>query len=357
MKFSIFTGKKLYITLHILAWTILFFLPAYFLFSDPGYNHFFKIIFYTQVFAYALIFYLNYFWLLPKFFFSRKKGLYILWTTVLIIGLYVIIEFSNNVFFSNENKIYNDKFNTIAKEYNLPKPTRKGHTINYLFTSILISGFSIGLRVSGKLSQEEKQRKEADKERLNAELALLKNQVSPHFFFNTLNNIYSLVEINTDDAQKAILKLSKLMRYLLYESENGDTTLSREIEFMKNYIDLMILRVSSKVNLSVSFPEKYNDVTIAPLLFISFIENAFKHGISYREKSFIEIALNINNTVIEFSCSNSINIHKDEAIENIAGIGLENVRKRLALLYPNNHTLTISSKEEIYEVLLTINSI
>lgn len=357
MKLSILSGKKLYITLHILAWAILFFLPAYFLFSDPDSNHFFKIIFYIQAFAYALIFYLNYFWLLPKFFFSKKRGLYVLWSAVLIVGLYVVIEFSNSLIFTSESKKFADKFNTLAKEYNIPKPPRNGHIINYMFTSILISGFSIGLRVSGKLIQEEKQRKEADKEKLNAELALLKNQISPHFFFNTLNNIYSLVEINTDDAQKAILKLSKLMRYLLYESENGNTLLSREIEFMKNYIDLMILRLNSKVNLSVSIPEKYNDVAIAPLLFISFIENAFKHGISYREKSFIEIALNVNKSTIEFRCANSINNHKDDSNENIAGIGLENVRKRLMLLYPNNHTLTISSKDDIYEVSLTINNI
>ena len=131
--------------------------------------------------------------------------------------------------------------------------------------------------------------KETEKEKLNSELAFLKNQISPHFFFNTLNNIYSLISINAEDSQKAVLKLSKLMRYLLYESEQGNTKLSNEIDFMNNYIDLMKLRMNDKVDLTVSFPKKYEDKNIPPLLFIPFIENAFKHGISYREKSFIDI--------------------------------------------------------------------
>lgn len=357
MNFSIFTGKKLYITLHVLAWTILFFLPAYLLFISTGNDRFFYVRFYSQTLAYALIFYLNYFWLLPKFFFTQKRVRYFVWATTLIVGLFFVLEFSNRYLFSAENKEYEDRISKIVKENNIPKPPINWHIYNYLFTSFLISGFSMGLRFSAKLTQNEKEREEAEKEKLNSELALLKNQVSPHFFFNTLNNIYSLVEINTGDAQKAILQLSKLMRYLLYESEHGNTQLSREIDFMKNYIDLMKLRVNNKVSLTISFPEKYTDVVIPPLLFISFIENAFKHGISYRDKSFIEIKMKVNETEIEFHCRNSINTHREEAIDTGSGIGLDNVRKRLALLYPNNHTLLISQVGEIYDVSLIINQI
>ena len=180
------------------------------------------------------------------------------------------------------------------------------HLFNYVFTSLFLVFFSLGLRVLERHSQTEKLQKELEKEKLNSELAFLKNQISPHFFFNTLNNIYSLISINAEDSQKAVLKLSKLMRYLLYESEHGNTKLSNEIDFMNNYIDLMKLRMSDKIKLSVSFPEKYDDINIPPLLFIPFIENAFKHGISYREKSFIDISMQAEKDSISFRCANSL---------------------------------------------------
>lgn len=212
----------------------------------------------------------------------------------------------------------------------------------------------MGLRILERQSRIEKLQKEMEREKLNSELALLKNQVSPHFFFNTLNNIYALIGINADDSQKAVLKLSKLMRYLLYESEHGDTKLSKEIEFMYNYIDLMKLRMSEKIDLSVSFPEKFEDLDIPPLLFIPFIENAFKHGVSYRNKSFIRIRMNTSNDSISFHCTNSIADRSEEKEEKDQGIGLENVTKRLRLLFPNRHDLNIHQSKDEYEVTLTI---
>ncbi|MDP4185060.1 MAG: histidine kinase, partial [Bacteroidota bacterium] len=210
-----------------------------------------------------------------------------------------------------------------------------------------------GLRFSEKLNENEKERKEAEKEKLNSELAFLKNQISPHFFFNTLNNIYSLIEINTVDAQKAVLKLSKLMRYLLYESEQGDSKLSSEIEFMKAYVDLMRLRLNEKVELLVSFPDEFDDVLIPPLLLIPFIENAFKYGISYRDKSFIYLSLQVNNKELVFFCSNSLN--NNAGNETHSGIGLENVKKRLNLLFPEKHSISINQKENSFDVLLKID--
>jgi len=201
--------------------------------------------------------------------------------------------------------------------------------------------------------ENEKQRKELEKERLNSELAFLKNQISPHFFFNTLNNIYSLVQINTDDAQKSILKLSKLMRYLLYETEHGNIQLSQEIEFMMNYLDLMKLRLTQKVELNVSFPVKYKDISIPPLLFIPFIENALKHGVSYRDRSFIHILMEVNDQEIIFSCSNSIVTKTEETADS--GIGLENIKKRLALLFPLKHSLKITQADASFQVDLRIN--
>jgi LytS/YehU family sensor histidine kinase len=147
------------------------------------------------------------------------------------------------------------------------------------------------------------------------------------------------------------------MRYLLYESEKGDTKLSSEIDFMKNYIDLMRLRMNEKVKLDVVFPSKYEDKPIPPLLFIPFIENAFKHGISYREKSFIDIAMEAGKDRITFSCRNSIVMPAEEVGKERSGIGLENVNKRLSLLYPGSHELTIDTSNSVFHVVLKIRMV
>jgi LytS/YehU family sensor histidine kinase len=224
-----------------------------------------------------------------------------------------------------------------------------------MFTSLFLVFFSVGMRVLERHSQTEKLQKELEKEKLNSELAFLKNQISPHFFFNTLNNIYSLISINADDSQKAVLKLSKLMRYLLYDSESGNTKLSNEIDFMNNYIDLMKLRMTNKISLIVAFPEKYTDLNIPPLIFIPFIENAFKHGISNREKSFIDISMTTQKDSILFRCANSLIKPREESEPGQSGIGLENVTKRLNLLFPGKHELKINKTEKEFEVLLQIN--
>jgi len=233
-------------------------------------------------------------------------------------------------------------------------PFREMHFFNYAMTSLFMVFFSLGMRVLERHSQTEKLQKDLEKEKLNSELAFLKNQISPHFFFNTLNNIYSLISINAEDSQKAVLKLSKLMRYLLYDSEHGNTMLSNEIDFMNNYIDLMKLRMSNKISLSVSFPEKYDDINIPPLIFIPFIENAFKHGISYREKSFIDISMTTTKESISFRCANSMVKAREENEPDHSGIGLGNVTKRLNLLFPGKHDIKINKSETEFEVLLHI---
>jgi len=209
--------------------------------------------------------------------------------------------------------------------------------------------------VIDRLAQNEKLRKELEKEKLHSELAFLKNQVSPHFFFNTLNNIYSLIGIDGPTAQESVLKLSKLMRYLLYESEHGETMMSHEIEFMNNYIDLMKLRISQKVELKIDFPKDFADFAIPPLLFVPFIENAFKHGVSYRDPSFIHIRMEIGKEQISFVSENSIGKSNQAEDLRYSGIGLDNVRKRLGLLFPGKHELKIEPSETIFKVELLIN--
>ncbi len=348
----VFSRKKMSILLHIVAWTILLLLPMYLITVEQDRDMYFVHRIYLRTIIYVLLFYLNFFWLIPVFLFKGKKWRYYVFVSAIIIGLYSVNEVVNRVFFVNEEKKLKEVFDKIRKDMPAPKMPWKFDIYNYFITSLLISGFSVGLRMTGRFQENEKKQKEMEKEMLGSELAFLKSQVSPHFFFNTLNNIYSLTEINTKDAQNAILQLSKLMRYLLYESEKGNTKLSGEIEFMKNYIELMKLRLSDKVSLAFLFPENFKDIDFPPLLFISFIENAFKHGISYRESSFINIELNLKENTIHFLCKNSIgrNVENDQE----SGIGLENIKKRLALLFPEKHRLTILETDKTFEVDLSI---
>lgn len=354
--------KTTRIVLHVLIWSVFLALPIY---SARRFRmgSEFLLIFYTFTAINALMFYANYLFLVPRLFFQKKRYRYYIAALALIFFFYFISEFANREVFGfiskngNQEQIRDQRAPSPPPMRGILRPRLlipDAHTVGYISSSLFMLFLSLGIRVLERQSKIEKMQEVMEKEKLNAELALLKNQISPHFFFNTLNNIYSLVSINPDDAQKAILRLSKLMRYLLYESEHGNTRLSREVEFMSNYIDLMKLRMNEKVLLSVEFPEKTDDPVIPPLLFIPFIENAFKHGISYRERSFIKIRLSADKDAVSFTCINSEVKSKEKDGEN-SGIGLENVRKRLALLFPEKHELRINKSDNQYEVSLKIS--
>jgi two-component system, LytTR family, sensor kinase len=367
MKRHFFEGNIIKVLLHLLAWAILVGLPLY-LIQRWQIGKDFIWHYYIVTLISGIIFYVNYLFLVPKFFFDKKKYRYYVSVLVLISCFYFVSDISNKLVFKYEpgtsrpeqigrqpgeaDKILPPGGRALITRQG--PPFRGMHLYNYAFTSLFLIFFSLGLRVLERQSQIEELQKETEKERLNSELAFLKNQISPHFFFNTLNNIYSLISINAEDSQKAVLKLSKLMRYLLYESEQGNTMLSNEIDFMNNYIDLMKLRMNDKVELSVSFPKKYEDRNIPPLLFIPFIENAFKHGISYREKSFIDINMMATKESITFRCTNSLLKTKEKVSNRQSGIGLENVIKRLNLLFRGRHELKIDKSENTFEVFLTI---
>lgn len=404
---SLPTGR-IKIFLHLLAWIILLGLPLYFNKRWQVGNDFICL-YYINILIAGAIFYINYLLLLPKLFFKNKRIWYFISAFLTLLVFYYVSDRSNKLVFeyitSRQNNTEEIRGSNTGEQrrpdsgemrrpdseemrrpdstnirrpdstemrrppdegrrtrppgggrFAGPPPFRQMHAFNYTFTSLFMLFFSMGLRILERQSQIEKLQKEMEKERLNSELAFLKNQVSPHFFFNTLNNIYALIEINADDSQKAVLKLSKLMRYLLYESEKGETKLSQEIDFMYNYIDLMKLRMNEKIDLSVTLPENYNDIIFPPLLFIPFIENAFKHGVSYRKKSFIRIEMTIDDNIITFHCTNSLAKNGEEKEDKEPGIGLENVKKRLKLLFPDRHELRIAQSENEYEVFLKITT-
>jgi LytS/YehU family sensor histidine kinase len=223
---------------------------------------------------------------------------------------------------------------------------------NFLILSILIVGFDTGLRSGLRWMEVENEKVRLEKENLDTQLVLLRNQVSPHFFMNTLNNIHSLVDINTDEAKEAIIKLSRMMRYLLYETETERTTIKKEVEFLESYINLMKLRFSEKVKIVLNIPTAIPEKTIPPFLFISLIENAFKHGISYREESFINIDLVVGEERLLLIVKNSKT--DNSQINEYSGIGIENTRKRLALIYGSNYHLDIIDNENLFTVNLSI---
>ncbi len=227
--------------------------------------------------------------------------------------------------------------------------------VENLIVGVLVITAGTTLKMISKWLQEEGRRKDVEKEQLKTELALLRHQVSPHFFMNTLNNIHALIDINTDTAKDAVIRLSTLMRYLLYDSSSGQTSLKKEVEFIESYVTLMKLRFSSKVIISIDVPVRIPDVQIPPMLFISFIENAFKHGVSYQSESFVSFKLYIVENRLICNVRNSKHKKKEQLLDiKYSGIGLSNIRKSLELLFANNYTLQINETEKEFEALLDI---
>ena len=359
MRPNYFSGKRLQILLHILAWSIFIIIPVFVLFVYGDGNLGRLGHFYTNAVAFGVIFYINYFYLAPRFFFNQKKLGYFLLVTLLILLVYIIL-WQIDAYMFRKFTVESGNAETVKRFLERDRKVIPSMMIfrfvNFFFTSVLLVGFSLGLAVFNRLEMNEKKRKELEKQKLDSELAFLKNQVSPHFFFNTLNNIYSLIGMDTNMAQESVLKLSKLMRYLLYESEVGRTLLSHEIDFMKNYIDLMKLRLSSRVELKVDFPEEFQDIHIPPLLFIPFIENAFKHGVSYSSQSFIHIRMEALDNGLRFECVNSLGDSSSPDDGQHSGIGLENVQKRLRLLFPDHYQLDVVNEGKEFRVGLTIQT-
>ncbi len=225
------------------------------------------------------------------------------------------------------------------------------HDIIAVVILILMFGMNLGVKLYFRSREDQKKLVELENQNLEQQLEYLKYQINPHFFMNTLNNIHALVDIDPQKAQETILELSKMMRFVLYEGDKKGVPLSREFEFIRTYINLMRLRYTDKVKISVNLPEEVPDRTIPPLMLISFIENAFKHGISYQHESFIDIKVGVEHERLRFSCRNS---KADKPNQEKGGVGLANVKQRLHLLYDNNFTLNIQDEADIYNVELTI---
>lgn len=238
-----------------------------------------------------------------------------------------------------------------------PKPPmflmhRMGPMIPIVLVTILMIIANIAIKLFFRNIEDKARLKELEYQSIHSELQYLKYQINPHFFMNTLNNIHALVDIDSEKAKDTIVELSKLMRYVLYETERRFISLAKEIAFLNHYIELMHIRYPEEyLEIKVDMVEDTRNIMIPPLLFISFVENAFKHGVSYRHRSSIEISIHTDETNMTFRCSNSINTQMSDQYH---GIGLTNIQKRLHLLYNDRYTLSIEEKDERFVVILVL---
>ena len=232
----------------------------------------------------------------------------------------------------------------------LPDYFRAGYSL-FLIISLLLSVMAIGVALSIRYMMRRSERRQKEVE---AELAWLKNQINPHFLFNTLNNISSLAQIDADETQEAIMQLSDLLRYAMYETNKPKVRLDGEVEFMRNYIELMKLRCNEMTKVDAQFTIHNAQSEVAPLLFISLVENAFKHGMNSNEPASINIRLEQQDDTLVFVCDNTNN-PKPTKDRSGSGIGLENTRRRLDLLYPGCYTWEQAiTTENVYHVKISI---
>ena len=278
-----------------------------------------------------IVYFANFYIFGPYLFFRRKFWWFALCNILLLVAI-------NNQFFFGYAMIKERVPDTIP---GIPQDAAwTAFLMSILITllmNIAIGAIAIGIRHFIRTNQIRQQLRDEKAKNTEAELAWLKNQINPHFLFNTLNNISSLTQIDPDAAQDAIAQLSDLLRYAMYETNKPTVPLQGEVEFMRNYIALMKLRVSSSTVVNAQSSVSNPQFEVAPLLFISLIENAFKHGVSSNQPSYIIIRLEQKEGMLEFDCRNS-NHPKSDADRSGSGIGIENTRRRLDLLYPNHYT-------------------
>lgn len=286
-----------------------------------------------------IVAYLNYFIFLPRF--LKKKNLFYYLVEFLplfsvLTAIYVYLKRLQMVCSAHEHFFYTIKF--IIQ-----------HSVGTIFIVVFVGM----LKFAEDWLELEAQRKEVENEKLTAELTFLKAQINPHFLFNTLNNLYYLAFTNSPNTTEVIAKLSQMMRYMIYDSNHAKVLLSKEIEYMENYISLEKLRLNNQIPIIFEISGQVNQAQIVPLILITFLENAFKHGVSNNATdAYISIKLLVQNQTLIYTVENSklvTNNHEK------SGIGLRNVKRRLDLSYANKYQLSVEETQKDYQVCLTLD--
>lgn len=297
----------------------------------------------THIFFTASITYFNFLYLVPRYFIPKKLGLYLTFFSIAFLTILSLNIYSS--FRINDwQHHFPDHFNTSRFIILVGS--------NMLFIVIFVSSLGFAFE---RFDLESKQ-KALENERLSAELNFLKAQINPHFLFNTLNNLYYLAYTHSENTTEVISKLSQMMRYMIYETNHDRVRLSQEIEYMENYISLERLRLNNQIPIHFTISGKEREVIIAPLILITFLENAFKHGSGNNfPEAWIDINLGIQEESILFQIKNS----KAEKVQSLQfekpGIGLQNVKRRLDLTYPNKFELITADEPNVYSVQLKLN--
>ena len=294
---------------------------------------------------YFLLFAIHNWWIAKRFLLARQYLTYAALTIVTVVVIFTTIDLYHHIF-GIDIQQPDVRMTTLVFSH-LPLPLN-------LLLGVFMCGLNSGIKMIYKSIRDDQEMGDMRHNMMQAELDYLKYQINPHFFMNTLNNIHALIDIDSESAKDTVIELSKMMRYVLYDSEQDSISLDKEIQFLQHYIQLMRLRYSDSVEIIVDVPESSpSQVKIPPLIFIVFVENAFKHGISYNSRSYIHISIEVSaeGDRVHYTVSNSKNPSK---WNTHGGIGLDNVRKRLDLLFPKQYQLEIENTAHHYSVELNI---
>jgi len=289
--------------------------------------------------ANLLVFYVNFFVFIKRFMLQKRWIVFFVSNLLLISTVSILLYLWHGYYFTN--------LAGIPMEHIPPPRNSFVFIARDMFFMMLTASMAVAIRVTLEWQHTDREKAKMEIVASQAEIKNLKNQLNPHFLFNTLNNIYSLMRMDQEKAQEAVLSLSKTLRYVLYDNNQEKVSLDKDLAFTKSYIDLMSLRLTDKVNVRVNISEKTEGLTIAPLMFITQVENAFKHGISQAAPSFIDIDIDIHEKVILCSVRNSF-FPKDVNDYSGSGIGIDNLQRRLSLIYPGKHSFNYSTLNNVY---------
>ena len=319
-------NRKLAAMCHLALWAYLFLSPLTF-WRGTGFNFLHYLMTCVQPMALTIVFYLNYLVLAPKLFVPGKHRYDVLINVVLLIVLGTVVHY------------WMDYVNQLYIPHYRSAPDAVG-TLSYIARDTLglavFAGGATALALARRWFTTDQKLKEVEAARTKAELSNLRNQINPHFLLNTLNNIYALTAFDTAKAQDAIQQLSRMLRHILYDYQQPTVTLKDEVEFLQNYVNLMRIRLPESVDVQFHTAISNPDVEIAPMLFISLVENAFKHGVSPSEPSFIHVTIESDGqqTICDIRNSNHPKAASDHSGH---GIGLMQVERRLELSYPDRY--------------------
>ncbi|MBD0277507.1 MAG: histidine kinase [Flavisolibacter sp.] len=340
-----YTKKWVIVSLHVLFWA-LFFLSPYLLRpvmeSDAtkgphrGSSGFYSLLFFNNV-ARLILFYANAYLFIPRLVYKRKYLHYLLILVAALFSMLLLDRFLFNLFIEG----------------------RKHNVWNFfvfnIFPFFFIVISSTAFRMIHDRIEESQKAKEKETETLKTELSFLRSQVSPHFMFNVLNNMVALARKKSDALEPSLIKLSSLLRYMLYETDEDKVLLEKEVDYLQSYIDLQQQRFGKNVKINTCFKHIENGYTIEPMLLIPFVENAFKHGTGLITDAQIDIKLSVQDGILQFSVRNRYTDSVTETKDKTSGIGLNNVKRRLNLLYDKRHSLQIDKKDGWFTVSLQLN--